>query len=404
MLRTATLLYIASVPFDVLPVLDGHTVSPFFAVLLVVAWVVDHWSRATRACLRKGVQAWAYAAVVWLTATLAWTADPVASRRAWLGVVTLLAVTVVLIDVLVGVLFHRALQVASLSSAVLATALLLAPADPNRADRASVDGVNEMGLAYVVAFGAACAAYLVVRESRYLHVVTFVLCFGAALHVGSRTGALAVLAVAVLAAFPQRSGARPGTAARHVALVTGGALLVTLALRALGAIPDRVYGSIADMVAGDPDRQRISEFYFAYIDDWIWRGVGPGSDASFLVQRTGTYLNSHNLLWRVWIETGIVGVALLAAVTICAAVRVVRSDRRLLVIMIGIPSLLFAVTFGSYLHATLWLSGAIIFAGGRSVPAWRASTFRGRTSTTGGAPAELSAADREGSRNAGAVE
>lgn len=383
------LLYIASIPFDAFSVTAGRTLTGPLAILLIAVWVVSNLRRPRTIHFPMLAAAILLLYSAWLICTVFWSSDPNLSTRALQTFILQFAVVLVLSNTLERVLL-RGLITLGLSSATLAAILLMTPGDPLRGGRGSIGGVDEnvTALVLVGGFAALISAAISLGDRRALLLVPPVILTGVAtLHTGSRSGAVAVVAVLGVSLFSLawRKHIRPSVVIQTLAVW----LLAYFSYKmALGAnrVPERVVNLLdfrAGAGYGDDGRSAIIDQYLRTFDHWAAFGVGLGADASYLQIAESVYHNAHSLFWKTWIETGLVGLLLLGAFLCVVTWRGFRSIAPQSLLLLSIPIVVFAITLGGATTSLFWFVVALALTPGHDSrspldDAARRATLRGR--------------------------
>lgn len=376
LMRILTLAYVASVPFDILPVSFGRSITTPIGLVLVGLWGVSRLRRRSKFRFPASVTLILVMYLGWAATTITWSADPALSILTLQSLIVRALLLVVLCNTLPPIR-DQVLAILGCSTAVLGLIILTQPADALRDGRSNVGGIDENVTALVLSIGFA-AIICLLTFYRDKHHVLWLIPVGvvalATLHTGSRTGMIAIVmttAVAIgrlLFRRPIRVSAVLRTAAIIVFLIS----CVHFAAQA-GLVPDRVsevFGN-SDRL-GDSQRGVIIDSYRATQSDWELFGVGIGSDAPYLRQSQSLYLNAHGTLWKVWIETGIVGLILFGALLVVIARRSRWSVARQALPILAVPIVVFAITLGGERTSAVWLIAALALtqrpAALRSIP------------------------------------
>lgn len=222
-------------------------------------------------------------------------------------------------------------------------------------DQSTFLGIDQNVLAFHLCLGLAAAVYLLLIDQRLS---------GKALALGL----LAVISVGILAA-----GSRTGM----------GSLIMTMGIFALmsvkslrsavmwlaalavavwgyfrlaetGLLPERIVEWLKSPTINDNRVEIIQQFQFAR-EEWMVRGVGAGADASYLLQTQGWYKNAHSAFWKIWIETGLVGLTLWGGFLAVALVRAVKSSSRAFFLLMAPTIVAFFYTLGPLNSNMLWV-------------------------------------------------
>lgn len=357
-LSAVTLLYVAYVPFDILPVVLGRTLTGPLALLLIVTWIISSLRRHEKIIFPGSAGSLLFLYCLWIICTIFWSIDAGASVDA-VQTILLQAPLLVVLSNTLGPVWLRSLVTFGCSSAVLGLVVLTRPADALRGDRANVGGVDENITAMVLTVGFAVLVYAVTHLSgrRAALLVPLALVTGAAtLHTGSRAGAVSVVAVLVVALlqFFRHGRLRPAVWIRSAGILLLAYFSYTISLDA-GLLPQRVVQLLSQSSGyGDGGRGAIMNLYLQSFDHWALFGVGVGNDASYLYLTQSVYRNAHNLFWRVWIETGLVGLTLFAAFLTVVIRRGFRSVASQALIPIATALAIFSMTLGIESSSLLW--------------------------------------------------
>jgi len=299
-----TLLYVASVPFDILPVALGRTLTGPLALLLIATWFFSALRRHEKINFPRSAGTLLLLYCLWIICTVFWSVDTSASLDA-LQTILLQAPLVVILSNTLGRVWLRSLLTLGCSSSVLGLVLLARPQNALRADRASV-GVDENVTAMVLVVGFAALVYLVTRlggRRSALLLPPAVVTGSAILHGGSRSGAIATVAVLVVALLPLlwRGRLRPVVWFRAAGIVLLIYFTFTIALD-VGLLPQRVLDLMNQGASyQDATRSQIIDLYLQTFDHWAFFGVGVGNDAAYLDVTEAVALNAHSLFWATWI-------------------------------------------------------------------------------------------------------
>jgi len=246
--------------------------------------------------------------------------------------------------------------------------LLTRPPDALRGDRASV-GVDENVTAMVLVVGFAALVYLVTRlggRRSALLLPPAVVTGSAILHGGSRSGAIAIVAVLVVALLPliRRGRLRPVVWFRAAGIVLLIYFTFTIA-RDVGLLPQRVLDLMNQGASyQDVSRSQIIDLFLQTFDHWAFFGVGVGNDAAYLDVTEAVALNAHSLFWATWIETGLVGLTLFAAFFAVVIKRGMRSVASEALLLLAVPIVIFAITLGGEKTSVFWFVIALALTHG----------------------------------------
>ena len=196
-LSVVTLLYVASVPYDILPVAYGRTLTGPLALLLIVTWTMSNLRRPEKISFPASAGSLLFLYCVWIICTVFWSSDASVSVRAVQSFL-LQAPLVVIFSNRLGHVWLRSLVTLGCSTSVLGLVVLARPGDPLRGGRGSVGGVDENVTAMVLVVGLAALVYAATHlgGQRGALLVPLAIVTGVAtLHTGSRSGAIAAVAV-----------------------------------------------------------------------------------------------------------------------------------------------------------------------------------------------------------------
>jgi len=361
-LSAVTLLYVASVPFDVLPVASGRTLTAPLALLLLATWFFSSLRRPEKISFPRSAGTLLFLYCSWIICTIFWSVDTGASITA-AQTILLQAPLMVILSNTLGRVWLGSLVTLGCSTSVLGLVLLTRPPDALRGDRASV-GVDENVTAMVLVVGFAALVYVVTRvggRRAALLLPPAVVTGVATLHGGSRSGAISTVAVLVVALLLllQRGRLRPAVWFRAAGIVLLVYFAFTIALD-VGLMPQRVVDLINQGASyQDARRSQIIDLFLQTFDHWAFFGVGVGNDAAYLNATQSVALNAHSLLWATWIETGLIGVTLFAAFLTVVVKRGLQSVASEAVILLGVPIVVFAITLGGERTSVFWFVVAL---------------------------------------------
>lgn len=355
-LRLLACAYIVSVPFDIFQIAGGRTAQLPIAVLLLVTWFLSGPKHFPYAKIPLTLL---YLLCAWTLATIFWSVDPKTSILASVSLCLQASVFVVLCDVLPHI-FERSMVWLTLATTALAAIVFAQPSQANRAGRANVSGVDENITALVLAVGFAVALHLVfTRKGLYawIWLACSALIAAATVHTGSRTGVVALVATLAIQALvlPYTSERKDKLFRAFVVAVVGGWTFSALAASSGGAAERVIEVFNQRGAVDDSGRGYILSLYLQWIDEWFFTGVGYGADASFLDLRTAEFFHAHNLLWKTWVELGLLGVLVVGALLAACAWNAWRSGERAGIAVIAAPLLPFAYTLGGFQVSAFWL-------------------------------------------------
>jgi len=370
LLSVVVLLYVAAVPFDLVNLAFGRTLTVPLALILLITWMgvnLRHHFVLAKLGLPELLL---FLYVLWITCTAFWTASIDSTLQALPGLWLRAALVGVLINSLPGI-WMAALVTLGSSSALLSLAILVGPTNSSRGDRGGLEGVDENVTALVLVVGLAClvfvASHFGIKATAILAVPLAVI-GGAVLRLGSRTGAIAAAAVIVVAILSS-TGLKSGSARAWVRALG----IVMLACSTLifannkGFIPERVLDLFSENGSfDDSGRSMIIELYLRTVDKWALFGVGFGADSTYLGQTQSVALNAHSLFWKTWVEAGLVGLALFLGLLLVVVNRGRGCVCPRAFMILAVPVATFAVTLGGVSTSAFWF--VIAFALTPGVP------------------------------------
>lgn len=356
----AGILYAFTTPLDIIPTPFG-TPSTLSGLLFLGLWALSLISghpRTPKASLAIPAMV---AIALWYLTTLAWSWDPAATRVQFQTFV-LLAVSAIAIG---GTFPDRIVAPAwalVLGAGVASVATLMSGQEvvdnggvDTQLDQSTFLGIDQNILAFHLSLGLAASAYLLATKQRVAWRPAALPLLGlisiALLAVGSRTGVGSMIMVfAVMATVSARS--LRSVLAWLLALAV--AIYGVVRLSQAGLLPTRILEWVEQPTINDNRVDIIAQYWYAR-EDWWFKGVGAGSDAAYLFQTQATYRNAHSTFWRVWIDTGVVGLTLWATMLISLTVRAVKSANRTFFFLMAPPVLAFFYTLGPVNSNMLWV-------------------------------------------------
>jgi O-antigen ligase len=276
------------------------------------------------------------------------------------------ALTAVAVCDTVGLNPHSVARALAVGGVITATWTLTFEPNAAREGRVSIAGVDETMLSFNLALALAAALFLLFGErggrDTVLTALATVCVVIAVLLTGSRTGLAAILML--LATVLGISL----VAARKAVPVLLLATLVSFLAYAFAAssrlLPDRITLFLENPTVEDPYRAILLDQFQSFREIWIWKGVGAGSNAVANAVSTGTYGAVHSGFWRVWIELGILGLALWASLLFVVFMFGARSPSRILLILQLPVWLAFMYSLGRYEAAAVWVLIGLAMVGG----------------------------------------
>lgn len=362
-LEIAGVLYGFAVPFDIVKNDTlGFSLTVPAGILVILLGAADavhmHEDQVGGAKVHTRTVSLMLLLLTWTTFTCLWSANQGAS---------ILSTAALAQNMLVALVLGRycrsawpgILLATAISSAYIAVAVVRA--ESGLSNRATYNGVDQNTVAFTLCVAFALSLSLVDQAGdwrrRLIPLGCAIACFAAVLLTGSRTGVAAtVLTVTVLALTRLRGSVR---ISRKIGVlgVAACALWILLRLISEGRISDRLTDFSTAGVAGDASRATILDGYFRHFDAWWLIGVGQGADVDFLMQWGGLARNAHGFIWKIWIETGLIGLGLWFALVlglVWSALRA-QSASRIPVLLGVIPIGTFALTLGGQTLSAFWL-------------------------------------------------
>lgn len=376
LLERAAVAYCAVLPLDIVPFAFGRSVTAPFLILLLVAWLRNAYITGQGITVHGGVLALFYLIFVWCIATLAWSASWPATLIASATLAVQL-ITVVALSQALPTCWRVCMRWLTHGTVVLAMWVLLSPISEDRQGRASVGGIDENVTGLVLTMGFAAGTYCLLMTDRRanapLLVVELLLIVTATLRGGSRTAVVAIAATMVVASLlalrPSRSEGGLSVARGWLLMSAAGATYAFLV--ATRRVPERVITFVSEPTqANDSSRGDIIARYLRFQDEWMWRGVGYGADNSFLSSVGAGYENAHSMMWKTWIETGLIGLALFGSMVVLVLWFALRnSETRTPVLLLSVPIATYAITLGGDRITIFWFVVALACAGSAGQPA-----------------------------------
>ncbi|WP_246956591.1 O-antigen ligase family protein [Brachybacterium sp. Marseille-Q7125] len=365
--RVATLvvfLYGVAAPLDIIPLIGGRSVGSLagVAAIAIAALSAEHYSdrsRPLRFALWSGCTLlFAVAAIssLWAPPTsssFALTVSLAYSLASFWAVATLLPSR------------RRTLLHGIIVGEILLVALLFLQGDIGENLRLSYQNVDENVTAYTLAVGiAACIVAMREMWSFALFGAVSAVLSGAVLLTGSRTGVAALVLVILVAALVRVRRDRIPLDLALIASAVGVIwFLRGLALRWDG-LPDRVRPLLRGDLGSDSGRSVIRNAYMERIDEWWVTGTGYYGSAHFLnTGGGGFYAFPHNTFLKLWVETGLLGVAAFGLICLTTALIAMRSPQGMRCTPLLVPGMIFSLTLGGMEQVSLfWVSVALIVA------------------------------------------
>ncbi len=354
------LLYIFFTPLDLIS-FSVRSPATIFGALLIAAWILSLF-RGQAHLPRHG---WAIGLgvffVAWSGLTSSWSVVPgISVSQAVSSAVLLLSA------IAIGSVFGTRLRrpawallggalVLALSTLVLGgqqvyyiqgTALL--------SQQYTFNGIDENALSFHLVLGCAAALFLLRRRTapliKLILVAILAVLVVAVLLVGSRSALASLIGMVLILVL---MSVRRTSALIWAAIAIAGALLPFKVLADSGMIPERVMTWLSNPVFND-SRSEIIALYRGTMGDWFWTGVGTGGDAYYLQAVASSYQNAHSAFWKIWIETGMVGLCLWLGFLVAIAVIAVRSPDRDFFLLAGVGIVVYFYTLGPVNSNMVW--------------------------------------------------
>jgi len=358
-LNAVTLLYVAYIPFDILPVAFGRTLTAPLAILLIFTWILSQLRRPEKVNFPRSAGILLFLYCFWGICTIFWSADTGTSLLA-VQTILLQAPVVVILSNTLRQVWLPSLVTLGCSTGVLALVALSRPPVAIRAGRANVGGIDENVTAMILAAGFAALVYLGINlagRRAALFVPLAVVTGAATLHTGSRTGAVAAVAALGVGVLPSiwRGRRRPATwfwAAGVMALISYASFSTAVKF---GSLAPRIKALLSQRAAyQDTSRSEIIDLFLRTFDHWALIGVGIGNDANYAYASEMVFVNAHSLFWKTWIETGLIGLMILTAFLLVVVRQGFRSVASQALFLMAIPLVIFAYTLGGAQTSVFW--------------------------------------------------
>jgi len=355
-LDIACILYLASTPWERFTLFGQITPVQITGVLYLSTYIVTSLVGRRRKDRNSGAALAQFAILlvaVWSALTSAWSVQQDSSIATSISIVFL-----ALSSFAIGSSSSRQLPAMLASLTFGCTSLALLQLTNQFAGLKIGPLIDPNITAFNLCIGFAAALYLFSTSGRVLirfiaAISTGVIVVGVLIQ-GSRTGLGGLVGITLLSIILASS------IKRRVLLGAGAALGAALFiwLETLGALPARLTTFLNNPNLDDPYLQSRSSIIDAFRElqpIWEIKGIGVGADADFLALASGWYRNAHSLFWKVWIETGFVGLALWVIMLAAIARAALNSPARLfLIISLGyvVP---FMYDLGPAQANTLWV-------------------------------------------------
>ncbi len=343
-------MYVATVPFDPIPINFGRTLAFPFALLLIVSVSVDAILGRRAGGVPRSVTTilWLYAA--WILLSTFWSYDQVASTATTVEIGIRFAVLFALAFLIPS--HWRRLTGAYVVGAVCLSLWILIAGNEEYIGRATLNGADENALALSLTVGfALCLAKM--SEWKKALAPLLLLPAGvialATIATGSRTGLGAMVLVISISLLSAKQWRRPFQTLLTVASSVAALVYVEKA----GILPDRIVAFLESPSIADESRVAITSEYMKY-PEWMLTGVGIKADAAFLQRATGYFAYVHNLYLGTWVQLGVPGIVLLVALLVAVGRTAWKSERRDMWISVAAPTFAFTMTLGGQTSDVYW--------------------------------------------------
>lgn len=355
LLRLAAMLYVVCTPLDIIPIPAVGSPVAIVGFLFLCAWGVALLRGEVRMPKAGGLLLVLVALVTWSFATVSWSYAPSLTMTKSISTLLVVLSAIAISGVFPGRVERPASALALGAGIVGLAAIVSGPETESGSEQASFLGIDQNVIAFHVSLGLASALFVLLRTSgswrRAGMSLVIVVQAAALIVVGSRTGIGSGFALVLVFVVISMGSMR--RAFRALGLLTG-LVLISGWISARGLVPSRVLDWLEDPTVTD-SRAGIISAYRMTQDEWMVRGIGAGADADYLFAVTSWYKNAHSALWKVWIELGMVGLALWGLLLAGLSYRAWRSADRSFFVLSGIPILLFFYTLGPLNSNALWV-------------------------------------------------
>lgn len=364
-LRYSVLCYAAAVPWETVATPFG-TPAQWTGLALFVVWFFALVTGRISVRVPFAIVSILSVLVIWTSATYLWSWAPSITL-----VKSMTAATLVLASLIVAMtssqFIPRLLQVLALSCTAMALVVIASAPGANSAAEVTVlgaatrgpaqatfDDIDQNILAFnlVIGFAAAVvvARYSTSTKGRVLFISSAAIICSGVLLTGSRTGLGSLALILIIAASLFGRG-------RFAFVVITGLGMVWIGFQMLLSshiLPERLELFVDNPILID-NRAAIIDQYQQYQDIWNIGGVGAGADADFLLTVSGWYKNAHSGFWKVWIETGFVGLMIWAVLLVVVIISAYRSPARNFLLVASGAVAAFMLTLGPLNSNVLWL-------------------------------------------------
>lgn len=361
--KLLAVIYAFTLPYDITPLVGGFAITTLSAAALIAGLCIFYAAPRTRVKFDSGPTGVLYGLTLWTFLTCLWSVAPSVTFAASMGMAVNIALAILLIPV-IHVLWKPMLLAYAIGGLYL-SASLIANSDGDSWRRAQFMGADENITAFALAVAVAAAIGIAqmsgARRALVLYMVAL-LHAAAIAFTGSRTGLLAVAAVFSLAALDavRRRGLPAASKLLPWALLVSAVLGLTWLL-GRGQLSERLSDFSGANFAGDQQRTGILKLYWHNSQDWALIGVGQGADAHFLSSVAGQFRNTHGLVWKTWVELGVVGLALYVVLGgIIVARLFVDTPWRRASLALMAAMLPFWIALGGQSTAIFWFAVAVI--------------------------------------------
>lgn len=353
-LECLALIYVASTALESwrLPRFDSP--AKVAGGLLCVVWLGAVLFYNRRPVFRRGNAAIVSLFSFWVSLTIFWSWDVASTMSSVFGMIGLTVSALAVADVLYESLLKPA-RALLIGAALLALPVFTPLATANVNGRISYWSLDANLLAYKLCLGVAAACYLVIRESnksyQFLALAGLIFTSLAVVNTGSRTGLGAVAGTLLLTVL---IGARKLSTFFLVLACSFASWRVFVWMFENGRIPIRVVRWLEDPTITD-SRVFIIESYRYTQSVWNIKGVGLSSDRAYLLSTGMGDQNVHSGFWKIWIETGLIGLLLCALVIVSTVIAARVAPNRAL-LLLCLPTLVaYGYTLGGIYYNAVWV-------------------------------------------------
>lgn len=354
------LVYIFSTPLDLIS-LSIRSPTTILGAVLIALWLIRSLPRGGQLPKHGAAIGLGVLFVTWSALTTAWSVVPGVSGSQTISTAMLLLAAIAIGSVF-GARLHRPAWALLGGSLVLAVSTFMlggqqvyyVQGEAQVSAQYTFSDIDQNALSLHLVLGCAAALFLLRRQSTFVTKVSLLIMIGVlvatVLLVGSRSAAASLIGMALLMAI---MSAKRVSSLLWTVIAIAVLMLPIKMLADAGMIPERVTGWLLNPVAND-SRTEIIASYKETIGDWFWTGVGTGGDAYYLLAVASSYQNAHSAFWKIWIETGIVGLCLWGGFVVATALIAMRSDHRDFFLLTGVSIAIYFYTLGPVNSNMVW--------------------------------------------------